>query len=68
MMFTIVLGGYLVIVGFMFITQLIAWRHPHRIAPLGEMLERQMIERTTRVGIIAAWWWCGWHFVFAPPA
>lgn len=68
MTYTIVLAGYVVIVGVMLIMQVVAWRHPHVIAPLGEMLERQMSERTTRVGIIAAWWWFGWHFIFAPLA
>lgn len=66
MTYTIVVAGYVFIVACMLGTQLYAWRHPHRIAPLGEMLERVMVERTTRIGIIAAWWWTGWHFIFAP--
>jgi hypothetical protein len=41
------------------------WR-PTRVAPLAEMLDHVMRLRTTRVGIIAAWWWFGWHFLFAP--
>lgn len=65
-MYTIVLAGYLVIVGLMVGTQIFAWKNPHSLAPLGEMLDRVMVQRTTRVGIIAAWWWCGWHFIFAP--
>ncbi len=64
-MYTVVVAGYLVIVTGMLATQIYAWKRPHRFAPLGEMLERVMVERTTRIGLIAAWWWFGWHFLFA---
>ena len=30
-----------------------------------DMLERVMRSRTVRIGVIAAWWWFGWHFIFA---
>jgi hypothetical protein len=30
------------------------------------MLAAMMTSRIARVGIIAAWWWLGWHFFFAP--
>jgi hypothetical protein len=29
------------------------------------MLDHVMKSRTTRVAVIAAWWWFGWHFAFA---
>ena len=65
MTYSIVVAGYLVIVSAMLIVQLWAWCRPNRFAPLGEMLDRVMVERTTRIGLIAAWWWFGWHFLFA---
>ena len=65
-MYQVVVAGYLVIVAAMVAVQIYAWRRPRRFAPVGDMLERVMMERTTRIGIIAAWWWTGWHFIFAP--
>lgn len=62
----IVVAGYLTIVLAMGVTEFYAVRKPQQLAPLGEMLEHVMRSRTVRVGIIAAWWWCGWHFLFAP--
>lgn len=38
---------------------------PDRIAPIDDMLRHTMTSRITRVGVTAAWWWFGWHFLFA---
>ena len=62
---TIVIAGYLVIVAGMVITEIIARSRPDRIAPVDDMLERVMTSRTVRIGMVAAWWWFGWHFIFA---
>jgi hypothetical protein len=35
---------------------------PHEVSPLGQLLERLMSRRRTRLAIIAVWWWLGWHF------
>jgi hypothetical protein len=61
----IVVAGYIVIVAIALGTELYARRSPGSIAPLREMLEHVMESRTTRVAIIAAWWWFGWHFAFS---
>lgn len=61
----IVVAGYIVIVLCAIGIELYAWRRSNTIAPIGQMLEHVMESRTTRVGIIAAWWWFGWHFAFA---
>lgn len=42
-----------------------ARRSPTQVAPLSVMLEHVMSSRVTRVGVTAAWWWFGWHFLFA---
>lgn len=39
---------------------------PTQIAPIDTMLSHMMSSRITRVGVTAAWWWFGWHFLFAP--
>jgi hypothetical protein len=62
---TVVIAVYLVIVAGMVLTDVIARSRPDRIAPVDDMLEKAMISRTARIGIIAAWWWFGWHFIFA---
>lgn len=61
----IVLGGYLVIVALAVVTELRARRRPDGIAPLGDMLAEAMTSRIARIGIFAAWWWFGWHFLAA---
>ncbi len=61
----IVIAVYLAIVAGMILTDLIARSRPDRLAPVDDMLEKVMTSRTVRVGIIAAWWWFGWHFIFA---
>ncbi|HZK59283.1 MAG TPA: DUF6186 family protein [Cryobacterium sp.] len=61
----VTVAGYIVIVGSMVTLELIAKRRPDRVAPLRDMLADVMTSRTARVGIIAAWWWFGWHFLFA---
>jgi hypothetical protein len=67
MIYWFTVGGYLVLLAAMVVLNVIARRDHARIAPIGDMLERIMTSRTTRIGIIAAWWWFGWHFIFAPP-
>lgn len=62
---TIVVLGYIVIVLIALGAEIFAQRKPTTIAPIGDMLDRVMQSRTTRVGVIAAWWWFGWHFAFA---
>lgn len=39
---------------------------PSKLSPLNAMLSHIMHSRITRVGITAAWWWFGWHFLFGP--
>lgn len=62
----VTIAGYLAIVALMLALELFAQRKPDRVAPLDDMLAQVMVSRTIRVGIIAAWWWFGWHFLFAP--
>ena len=59
------IAGYLTIVALMLALEVYARRKPDRVAPLGDMLAELMASRTIRLGIIAAWWWFGWHFLFA---
>ena len=66
MLWWVTTAGYLAILVAMGLTELFARWRPSRVAPLADMLDHVMRLRTTRVGIIAAWWWFGWHFLFAP--
>lgn len=65
MMWSLVAFGYLVIVLTAIAVEIYAQRKPDVIARLGDMLDHVMKSRTTRVAVIAAWWWFGWHFAFA---
>ncbi|MEY4397369.1 MAG: hypothetical protein RLZZ40_1125 [Actinomycetota bacterium] len=67
MIYWLTVAGYFTLLGAMVMLNVFARRRPDTVAPIGDMLERIMTSRTTRIGIIAAWWWFGWHFIFAPP-
>jgi hypothetical protein len=65
MIWNLVAAGYVLIVGVAIAVEVFAQRKPNTLAPLGDMLDHVMKSRTTRVAVIAAWWWFGWHFAFA---
>lgn len=62
---TIVVAGYLLIVAVMVVSEVIARSRPQSFAPVDDMLDNIMTNRTARIGMLAAWWWFGWHFIFA---
>jgi len=47
------------------VIELFARARLFKLTSLGEMLAETAQSRITRVGIVAAWWWFGWHFLFA---
>ena len=59
MIWNIVAAGYLVIILIAIGVEIYSHRKPNTIAPLGDMLDHVMQSRTTRVAVIAAWWWFG---------
>jgi Family of unknown function (DUF6186) len=63
----VTIAGYLTIVALMMALEIYAQRKPDRVAPLDDMLAQVMTARTIRMGIIAAWWWFGWHFGICQP-
>lgn len=64
-MSTLVTAVYLALVVAVIAVEIIAQLKPDRIEPLGVMLSRAANSRINRVGLTAAWWWFGWHFLFA---
>ncbi|MBK5237677.1 MAG: hypothetical protein JJE28_01045 [Actinomycetales bacterium] len=68
MTYWITIAGYLSLLAGMGAVEIYSRVRPQRVASLEMMLEFVMTSRTTRVGIIATWWWLGWHFLFAPTA
>ena len=65
MIWNLVAAGYALIALVAIAVEIFAQRKPDTIAPIGDMLDHVMKSRTTRVSVIAAWWWFGWHFAFA---
>ena len=61
----VTIAGYLTIVVLMLALEVYARQRPDQVAPLDDVLAQVMTSRTIRVGVIAAWWWFGWHFLFA---
>ena len=56
-------GGYLTFLIFGLALWLFSRRSHSKIASVGQMIERIMHHRTTRVAIMIAWWWVGFHFL-----
>jgi hypothetical protein len=65
MIWNLVAAGYAVIALVAICVEIFAQRKSNSVAPIGDMLDHVMKSRTTRVAVIAAWWWFGWHFAFA---
>jgi sirohydrochlorin ferrochelatase len=40
---------------------------PDLVADLPTVFERLMARRATRVAVVLAWAWVGWHFLVTPP-
>lgn len=58
-----VVAGYLVIVGIGLAIWLLTHFNVLKLTKVGELMERILHHRTTRIAIILAWWWVGWHFL-----
>ena len=56
---------YLALVAAAIVVEIYAQLKPNQIAPLGVTLSKAANSRINRVGLTAAWWWFGWHFLFA---
>jgi len=61
--YAITVGGYLTFVIFGIVFWLITRRKGSNVAAVGPMIQRIMHHRTTRVAIMIAWWWVGFHFL-----
>lgn len=59
----ITIGGYIFFVLFGMVFWLITRRKDSKVASVGQMIERIMHKRTTRIAIMMAWWWVGFHFL-----
>lgn len=59
----ITMGGYLSFILFGLAFWLVTRRKASKIASVGHMIDRIMHHRTTRVAIMIAWWWVGFHFL-----
>ncbi len=61
--FTITVAGYASFVVFGLVFWLVTRRKGSSVAGVGPMIQRIMHHRTTRVAIMIAWWWVGFHFL-----
>ncbi len=59
----LIVGGYI----FFVLAGIALWLYSRRdsspVANVAAMIDRIMHHRTTRVAIMLAWWWVGWHFL-----
>jgi len=46
---------------------LVVWSHrkPDQLTSLGSLVDEIMVSPAARIGLVAFWWWLGWHFLFA---
>ena len=59
----IVITGYLVAVALGIAIWLLSHFEVLKLTKVGDLMERILHHRTTRLAIILAWWWIGWHFL-----
>jgi hypothetical protein len=63
MTFWITVAGYLSFVVLALVVWLYSRKHHTKIAKVSELFDRIMHHRATRVALVLAWWWIGWHFL-----
>ena len=54
---------FMVLAGLVVLLALTGRRDALGIAPFGDLLDRIMVSRATRLSIVLFWWWIGWHFL-----
>jgi hypothetical protein len=59
----IVIIGYLAIIGIGVAIWLMTHFNVLNLTKVGVLMDRILHHRTTRLAIILAWWWVGWHFL-----
>ena len=59
----IVIAGYLILLALGIILWLLSKFERVKLHKVGVLMDRILHHRTTRVAIILAWWWVGWHFL-----
>jgi Family of unknown function (DUF6186) len=59
----VVITGYLVLLVLGIILWLLSKFERVKLHKVGVLMDRILHHRTTRVAIILAWWWFGWHFL-----
>ncbi|MEY4276448.1 MAG: hypothetical protein RIS26_911 [Actinomycetota bacterium] len=59
----IVIIGYLVALGLGLTIWLLTHFNVLKLTKVGSLMDRILHHRTTRIAIILAWWWVGWHFL-----
>jgi hypothetical protein len=59
----IVITGYLVLLVLGIILWLLSKFERVKLHKVGVLMDRILHHRTTRMAIILAWWWVGWHFL-----
>jgi len=59
----IVITGYLVLLALGIMLWLLSKFERIRLHKVGVLMDRILHHRTTRLAIMLAWWWVGWHFL-----
>ena len=56
---------YLLVLVFAAAAWLLPRFRPDLLSRVGDLVERIMHNRNTRLAVILVWWWLGWHFFTA---
>ena len=59
----IVITGYLVLLAIGILLWLLSKFERVKLRKVGVLMDRILHHRTTRLAIMLAWWWVGWHFL-----
>jgi hypothetical protein len=60
---TAIAAGFAAILAVVVVTDLLARRPGSAMRPLGDTLAAALANRATRVLVLGAWLWLGWHFL-----
>lgn len=59
----IIIGGYLSFVFVGLVLWIVTRAKKSPVANVAALIDRIMHHKTTRIAIMLAWWWVGWHFL-----
>ena len=62
---TLTLAAYALVAVLAVVVELLARSDRTRLPTFASTVSSGLVRRSTQLGLFAAWWWLGWHFITA---